>query len=590
MTIRMLQAWNGLHQQKIVTTLSGSDEAALVAAGIATYDLDGPAENLRMAQLAMDAGGNAIFSSQNGDALSIVVSKGGDQEIMAAQEWLKARSPDGVVELAVGKTYTISQPIEIDTQFISVSGRGATLDISAITSGAAITLGASEGVAGSRFGRQSAFSGLNIMGNPTLGRDSQQIAIRAHSDIPYASVRSVIENVRIRYAKQGVVIGSRAYMLKMRAVSISVTKFCVQQEAGGVDFAEGVSLIDCVLFNSDCLLQDLSGQRWRMYGSHLDYFGDGTGSRITADDALLDLRDSSSVEMYGTHMEWNYGDYAGQTNSPIRMAGNNVRLIIVGGVCMKYGGQNPYYAATVSSNNISQVFSARDLKAVRLGRVGNATHDDCLVAGASANHTGDGAKVIIDNLMPAGAATSDLPSIPAYYYRGSYLRSGVDDPYAELTHRISVTGTAVVVSANSPDGGVAARNSTGKMLKITGQGKVLISFPVYAPMRRHAWSLFTNASAAVGSVTVKERHSTFVQKWDGTTQAIAADARAGYGGATKTITGGGANQWDRVSWKDTTIDNLITPRMNNTVFAIEIDTTGMTSGALYIDDAGYSLM
>ena len=33
MTIRMLQAWNGLHQQKIVTTLSGSDEASLVAAG-----------------------------------------------------------------------------------------------------------------------------------------------------------------------------------------------------------------------------------------------------------------------------------------------------------------------------------------------------------------------------------------------------------------------------------------------------------------------------------------------------------------------------------------------------------------------------
>lgn len=64
MTIRMLQAWNGLHQQKIVTTLSGSDEAALVAAGIATYDLDGPAENLRMAQLATDAGGkqNAVAS------------------------------------------------------------------------------------------------------------------------------------------------------------------------------------------------------------------------------------------------------------------------------------------------------------------------------------------------------------------------------------------------------------------------------------------------------------------------------------------------------------------------------------------------
>jgi hypothetical protein len=68
MTIRMLQAWNGLHQQKIVTTLSGSDEAALVAAGIATYDLDGPAENLRMAQLATDAGGGMFLSDKQRDA------------------------------------------------------------------------------------------------------------------------------------------------------------------------------------------------------------------------------------------------------------------------------------------------------------------------------------------------------------------------------------------------------------------------------------------------------------------------------------------------------------------------------------------
>jgi lysophospholipase L1-like esterase len=66
MTIRMLQAWNGLHQQKIVTTLSGSDEAALVAAGIATYDLDGQAENLRMAQLATDAAGNTLAMSIHG--------------------------------------------------------------------------------------------------------------------------------------------------------------------------------------------------------------------------------------------------------------------------------------------------------------------------------------------------------------------------------------------------------------------------------------------------------------------------------------------------------------------------------------------
>ena len=64
MTIRMLQAWNGLHQQKIVTTLSGSDEASLVAAGIATYDLDGQADNVRMAQLATDGAVNYLVDAQ----------------------------------------------------------------------------------------------------------------------------------------------------------------------------------------------------------------------------------------------------------------------------------------------------------------------------------------------------------------------------------------------------------------------------------------------------------------------------------------------------------------------------------------------
>ncbi len=71
MTIRMLQAWNGLHQQKIVTTLSGSDEAALVAAGIATYDLDGPSENLRMAQLATDAAGLSLGLSGGAPAAGV---------------------------------------------------------------------------------------------------------------------------------------------------------------------------------------------------------------------------------------------------------------------------------------------------------------------------------------------------------------------------------------------------------------------------------------------------------------------------------------------------------------------------------------
>lgn len=56
MTIRILQAWNGYPQQAVVS-MSSSEENRLVGLGIASFDLDGPAENLRMAQLATDAGG-----------------------------------------------------------------------------------------------------------------------------------------------------------------------------------------------------------------------------------------------------------------------------------------------------------------------------------------------------------------------------------------------------------------------------------------------------------------------------------------------------------------------------------------------------
>ena len=58
MTIRILQAWNGYPQQAVVS-MSASEETRLVGLGIASFDLDGPAENVRMAQLATDAGGNS---------------------------------------------------------------------------------------------------------------------------------------------------------------------------------------------------------------------------------------------------------------------------------------------------------------------------------------------------------------------------------------------------------------------------------------------------------------------------------------------------------------------------------------------------
>ena len=65
MTIRILQAWNGYPQQAVVS-MSASEETRLVGLGIASFDLDGPAENLRMAQLATDAGNNQLIPLPGG--------------------------------------------------------------------------------------------------------------------------------------------------------------------------------------------------------------------------------------------------------------------------------------------------------------------------------------------------------------------------------------------------------------------------------------------------------------------------------------------------------------------------------------------
>lgn len=65
MTIRMLQAWNGYPQQA-VTTLTSAEELRLVDLGLASYDLDGPADNLRLAHIVTtDAGSSSVLGGFN---------------------------------------------------------------------------------------------------------------------------------------------------------------------------------------------------------------------------------------------------------------------------------------------------------------------------------------------------------------------------------------------------------------------------------------------------------------------------------------------------------------------------------------------
>ncbi len=99
MTIRMLKAWNGLPEQTI-TTLSGAEESRLVGLGLATFDLDGPAENMRMAKLATDAAGNTLGFAQKNGALPIPQATA-----YAMKKWrtaiAKVRSGTGNAKLAL---------------------------------------------------------------------------------------------------------------------------------------------------------------------------------------------------------------------------------------------------------------------------------------------------------------------------------------------------------------------------------------------------------------------------------------------------------------------------------------------------------
>lgn len=69
MTIRMLQSWNGLHEQQIVATLTGAEETRLIALGFATRDLDGPDGDGAIAKIVTAADGSASLQGPGGVAM-----------------------------------------------------------------------------------------------------------------------------------------------------------------------------------------------------------------------------------------------------------------------------------------------------------------------------------------------------------------------------------------------------------------------------------------------------------------------------------------------------------------------------------------
>lgn len=525
----------------------------------------------------------------------------GDAEIMEAQYWISSRFERGVISLDPFGTYSIGDTVTLETSVCSLTGNRAIWNAPSLSAGKFSLLltntkngdpGAASGFG--RYGAPAEVSNLEIRGNSTSGRDYVANGIRAHSDTNGSSVLCALRNVRVNNFGTTMSIGSRAYFLRGYNVSMGGAKFVLLQEAGATDYSENVAFFGGSFFNSDCLVKTLAGQQLRLFGVSLDYFGDKTGARVTSDDRLLDIQAGGLLELFSCHLEFDYGNNAGQTNSPIRLTGANSRLVMHGGFFGSLNTtQQPLYETPISTDNSSQHVVLRDVRLSYMGRKNQPTKDDQLVGGSVAdNASGAIARVSVDNLIPQNYSKDDIPSVISYVSGPSLLRNGVDAPHTELNIRTSVTGTAAIASTTTTDGAVTARNSTGAMMKITGAGKVNITLTSLRVDRRTAWALFLNTSQAVGTVTVKQRDSTVAQKWDGASALTAVqDTRNAYSSATKSITCGGANQFERVSWKDVHSDPAWSPRMGSgSVFAIEIDTSAMTSGAIYLDDIAIGQM
>lgn len=535
-------------------------------------------------QLVVTSGGRLRRFGELEDANIVYVPRGGTTEIMAAHDLVSGRGVPGIVKLAPGVTYTIDgDGLEFETALVGLVCDGqAFLDCSGLNTDAVALLlrnSDSSSYVSSKWPVPLPYCGLSLVGDETDGRDFAASAVRCSEDsVSGNSVRAQIDRVRIRNFKNGLVIGNRAYMTRGQMLEVSGCKFGILQEASAVDFAENVSIMQSTIHDCDCLLKSLSGQFFRFWAVSFDYFGDSTGSRITSDDAMFDIRAGTRVDLSDCHLEWNYGKYSGQTQAPIRLSNGGTVFRMRGGT-MAYGDatQQPYYPGHIQMSDLAQKVILDEVSAVKLGRISQATSDDALIVTTS----GTGGVADVRGLRSPGDTANDLPSVVGYEAKMNILRNGLDYPQNSLSWRTTFEGSASWAAVTS-QGSIVPKTAT-HFQRISGAGVTHISLKIYDWNRLHAWGFFWNGSEGVGSATVKLRSTSFIGKSNSTVHGIGVDTRDTFNGSGKTLTLGGSNTWERVSWKDVVGGSGIPTSMEGDVLIIEIDTSSMSSGYLCVD-------
>lgn len=491
------------------------------------------------------------------------------------------------------------QQVSINTSFVGIRGNNARIDISALTDGQSFL---------------TFYSSLLFNDDPTvthnLSADDLYIyadfainesgsagptGVRINSTVTSATMRYQFNRCKIRGCYKGISWANRAPFIKWRDSHIRKNGIGLYQETSPTDFTESNSFTDCIFDGNDVHVYLAGGGVFTMHNTSFDYHY----SRA------FDIRQGGKILITGGtgHIEFDYGANSGETNSPVLLTNANSAFIMRGG-CIAYvgSGQNPYWASFVETSNSSQLVDVTLDRAVKLGRLTDTTGFDAFALSNTTSVT----PVVRLNIPPQGIDPNDIPAMSQYvdvtagYGTGGVLRSGVDDPYNEMIHRMAIVnspGTVTVASVSATENGVTLKNGQ-KMIKITaagGGGKVLICFPVLAPQRRHAWEFFTATSTSTsvfsGSVTIKERQTGFVGIYDGTTPSLSKDTRgAVYSPTTVTISSANAT-WTRRSWKSCNTSVWPSYRQQSSdIVMVEIDVTGMTDGALYLSHFAYDLI
>ena len=506
-------------------------------------------------------------------------------------------SPKGTFTVPVGGG------VNIDTSFVGIKFNKVKIDASALLSGqvaltfyGSVELHTFDSNYGRQFNRE--FTDLWLVGSSNLvtSVDSTALSTGVLWDAPNGgggtlkySNRCQLINPVIEGFTKAVAVKSGSYMVRVKGGHITRNYYGIFMEAGASDFAEIFGWEDTVFAENSIHLYDVNstGNLWRFNNCHFDYHQikimEFKGSRIICE---------------GCHFEWSYGGAISETTIPFKFNSSSGQLYINGGTMAFLDGTNayqPYYAGVFDMSANDQVLEITDLVVTGLGRRTETASFDSLV---HVSATGVVPQVRL-KLHATGTSLNDLPSMSMYvdqaagFCVGGILRNA-ENPFNELNWRTSTTGTAVISSVTTDENGVSRKNGQS-MMKITGAGKVTIAFPLFEPTRRHAWEFFTATSTTTsvfaGSVTIKERQGGFAPKFDGSTVTWVADSRgAQYGAATININTSNAT-WVRRSWKNCT--DRPAPRLPMNVAScvlVEIDTTGMTAGAIYISHPAFDLI